>query len=229
MRKALLIRRIRRWNQVLTILLLVVWSFVMGLYFGRGVEPTVIGKVVLHPVFIETVREVEPTVKPREIDPVEEVIIEPVYILEETNQEINADFDVMKPCGFSARELRYALSTESYKAMIPYVDTLVEAERTHGVNALYLLCTFGLESGWGKHHAAPNNIGGWTDTDGSYLPFDSVEECIMHIAEKISTEYREEVGSRLEDVCYRYCPLDGYLELLMDIMANRQEKILGMC
>lgn len=140
-------------------------------------------------------------------------------------QEINADFNIMIKTGYTAEELSRTLTTSAHKAMKPYIDAIVKAERTYGVNALYLLCKLGLESGWGRYMAAKNNIAGWTNNDGSFRDFDSVEDCIMHVAKNISTTYKEVVGTRLADVCERYCPGSNYTETLIQIMTERASKI----
>ena len=149
----------------------------------------------------------------------EEPVIEP--------QAVSADFDILTPCGYTKEELESALSGDSYKHMLPHVDALLKAEETYGVNAFYLFCKFGFESGWGRYMSGANNIGGWTSSDGSYRDFESVEECIMHIAKALSTSYKDAVGSRLEDVCRRYCPTDEYLNTLMGIMIQRKNVIEG--
>lgn len=140
-------------------------------------------------------------------------------------QEINADFDILQPCGYTQEQLEQAMQGEYYKKMLPYVGTIVKAEETYGVNALYLLCKFGLESGWGKYMAAENNIGGWTDGNGNYKDFDSVDDCIMYIAESLANVYKDEVGSKLIDVCERYCPENGYMEMLIEIMIECEQRI----
>lgn len=142
-------------------------------------------------------------------------------------QEISRDFNVFQPCGYSAEELASALSTDSHIGLLPYIDTLLEAEERFGVNAFYLLCKFGYESGWGRYMAADNNIGGWTDGKGGFRDFSSIEECILHIAENLSTVYREKVGCRLEDVSKRYCPNVGYVDSLIQIMIERTKAIEG--
>lgn len=139
-----------------------------------------------------------------------------------SHQAINRDFDILQPCGYTSDQLKSVLSDDAHKEMIPYVDSILEAERTHGVNALYLMCKLGIESGWGKYESGKNNIGGWTNNQGGFKDFNSVDECIMHIAKNLSTSYKEIVGTRLEDVCKRYCPDEGYTELLLDIMTDME-------
>lgn len=136
-------------------------------------------------------------------------------------QDISRDFNVFQPCGYTYEELSSALSSESHQGFLPYVDTFLEAEETYGVNAFYLMCKLGYESGWGKYMADQNNIGGWTDGRGGFQSFDSVEQCIFHIAENLSTVYRDAVGERLADVCWMYCPTYGYTDTLMQIMRER--------
>lgn len=148
--------------------------------------------------------------------------IEPV---KHAPQEINSDFNIMIPTGYTAEELSRTLTTEVHKTMLPYIDAIVKAERTYGINSLYLLCKLGLESGWGRYMAAKNNIAGWTNDDGSFRDFDTVEDCIMHVARNISTIYKEAVGTNLGDVCERYCPGTNYTEILIQIMTERASKI----
>lgn len=141
------------------------------------------------------------------------------------HQTIDEDFDILQPCGYSVEQLTSVISDDSRKALVPYVDTFLEAEETYGINAFYLICKFGLESGWGQYESGENNIGGWTNADGTYKDFDSVEDCIMYISESLSTSYKNTVGTRLEDVCERYCPNEDYLETLLGIMEDRQNQM----
>lgn len=172
-----------------------------------------------------------------------EAVPVPVYVTETTEsyfaipeeetpaiqqQEINEDFDILLPSGYDCEQLLYSVQDEYRYEMAENVPTILEAEGKYGVNALYLMCKLGLESGWAKYPSGENNLGGWTNADGSYMDFDSEEECIMHIAENLSTEYKEKSGTRLADVCERYCPSDGYSETLIDIMVGRKEKIEEM-
>ena len=143
-------------------------------------------------------------------------------------QPISKDFNVFQPCGYSADELCYMLSDEAHQGLLPYVETYLQAEKTYGVNAFYLICKTGYESGWGKYRANTNNIGGWTNGKGGFMSFDSVDQCILYIAEKLSMEYRDAVGDRLEDVCRRYCPTPGYTEMVMQIMREQTAVIEEM-
>ncbi len=167
---------------------------------------------------------------------VEKIIIENEYdtLMDEVvvitppkSQVVNSDFNVSLPCGFSYNELVVALDTDNHKEFIPYVDTFIKAENDYGVNALFLLCLMGLESGWGKYTSGDNNIAGWTNNHGGYKDFCSVNECILYVAKKISTTYKDAVGTRLENVCYRYCHDDDYLIKIIDIMSEREAVVLN--
>lgn len=140
-------------------------------------------------------------------------------------KKIDGSYDILTPCGYSYEQLLYSVSDDYRYEMAKYLPTILEAEEKYGVNALYLMCKLGLESGWAKYTSGENNLGGWTSADGSYMDFNSEKECILYIAKKLSTEYREISGTRLEDVCKRYCPCSGYTETLIDIMNGRKEKI----
>lgn len=143
------------------------------------------------------------------------------------SQEITKDFDIFKPCGYTYEQLSAAVNTECHSGMQPHIKALMKAEEEYGVNAFYLLCKFGLESGWGRYTSGANNIGGWTNNSGGFKDFDSVEQCILHIAKNLSTTYKEAVGGRLEDVCKRYCPDSGYMETLIGIMTEREAAMKG--
>lgn len=131
---------------------------------------------------------------------------------------------------YTLEEFEYVL-TNLREGLSPYAWTILETGKYYGINPLYLLAKFGLESGWGTstYFKEKNNIGGWRQYDGSFRSFDSVEECIWFIAEGL-LEYNNPdswkyTGSKLEDVAYRYCQDENYVEILTDIMDELQEEI----
>ena len=140
-------------------------------------------------------------------------------------QEIDENFDILTPCGYTQAELEYAVSDHRRDEMLQYVDTFLEAEELYGVNALYLMSKFGLESGWCKYESGNNNIGGWTNIRGEFMDFESVDHCILYIAEKLSTNFKDDVGTKLKDVCARYNTSDDYLDKIISIMKSRQDVI----
>ncbi|MEG0453750.1 MAG: glucosaminidase domain-containing protein [Bacteroides sp.] len=164
-------------------------------------------------------------------EPIEE-IIDLAIIIEP--QLIDENFDIISDCGYSEEQFMDALSGGYHEAMLPMIPYIMQAEIDYGVNALYLISKIGLESGWGKYRSAKNNVAGWTLDGGDYKDFDSVDECIRHVAKSLSTVYVESVGSKLSDVCGRYCPSsdeyiavnDGYFTAISDIMIEIETKIL---
>ena len=143
-------------------------------------------------------------------------------------QAITNNFNILTPCGYTREQLAYMLSYDSYQNLLPHLDTFILAEKTYGVNAFYLICKCGLESGWGEYTSGRNNIGGWQNDDGQYRDFANVDECILHIAKSLSTTYKESVGSKLKDVCVRYSTTKDYVYQLKRIMTQRQLKINEM-
>ena len=204
----------------LLILLVALFSFFVGLWGG-----VTITNAKKYDLEIVEVSEKKPEIiiadnvipEIKEMELIEEPKIEP--------QAINRDFDIFKPSGYTYKELEAALQGSSYDALRPYINTFLEAEEKYGVNAFYLMCKLGFESGWGRYQCAPNNIAGWTDGKGGFKSFNSIEECILHVAYRLSDYYKNTVGHRLEDVCNMYCPSDEYVPTLLTIMQQRSIKI----
>jgi len=141
-------------------------------------------------------------------------------------QEMDIEFDILKACPFTKKELVCAFSKGNYKNILPYINTFLEAEQKYGVNALYFMCQIGLESGWCTHTSGKNNVAGWARVDGSYMEFNSVDECILYVASKLSSKYKDRVGTNIADVCKRYCPNEDYVYTLLSIMSDQQYKIM---
>lgn len=172
----------------------------------RNSEPITIEKEVI--VYVEKEPE---EVKPEESK--EEIVEEPVIV----EQPIDYNFDIMIASGLTSDDLTTALGPIR-SGMIPYVDYIIEAEQIYGVNALYLTAVLGFESGWGQYESGANNIAGWKGNDGYFRNFVSVRDCILTVAEGLSTDFVNDVGSKISDVAIRYCPDYGYLDTLLQIM-----------
>lgn len=142
--------------------------------------------------------------------------------VENEPQKIDLQFDILSDSGYTKSDLTRMLDSNTHRDLLPYVDAIIEAEETYGVNALYLTCKLGLESGWGKYECGTYNIAGWKNNDGSYRNFSSPEECVMTIAKSLSTTYKETVGSSLGAVCTRYSTNPNYSYTLMSIMEEMQ-------
>ena len=143
-----------------------------------------------------------------------------------TPEEKYSDFDILTPCSYSEEELYSAFDTPYHYRMLPYIDTFLEVEELYGVNAFYLMCKTGFESGWFKYLSAENNVGGWRTSNGCYMNFESIEDCIHHIAYNLSNTYKEHVGTNLKDVCSMYSPSGEYYSYLTNIMVQRENKII---
>lgn len=80
----------------------------------------------------------------------------------------------------------------------PYAATYIEAGKQYGVDPVFLAAKDAEESGWGRYQAATNNLGGWTNSDGGYMEFETVSDYIYHAAKSISEMYLDEDG------CYHH-------------------------
>lgn len=72
-----------------------------------------------------------------------------------------------------------------------FADTFVFAERALGIDATFLAAVATLESGGGTSHLAQskNNLFGWTNADGTYMDFETKQQCILYCANKIKEQY----------------------------------------
>ena len=140
-------------------------------------------------------------------------------------QPINWEFDISKTNEYTMEQLEEMFRGPYYDKIRPYINTFVAAEQKHGINAFFLMCLTGLESGWFKHTSGENNIAGWTRNDGSFMDFGSIEECIMHVAAGIANNYIPRIGSNIGKVTHRYCYNEGYTQALLNIMCERVSSI----
>lgn len=183
-------------------------------YIGRSIDlprPKVIEKEVI--VYVEKEQESEPELAVADITP--QINLQP----------INYNFDIMTPSNLKSEDVIRALG-DVRKGLHTVADYIIQAEQTYGVNALYLTAVLGLESGWGKYEHGINNIAGWKGgPNGTFSNFESRYDCIMTVAEGLSTHFVDRVGSNISDVAIMYCPDYGYLDLLLQIMGELQNNI----
>ena len=92
-------------------------------------------------------------------------------------------------------------------------------QKEYGVNGLYLMGLACLESGYGKSEFARkrNNLVGWNAINSnankaSY--FESKEECILYVAERLKTNYLNENG----------CYFNGYSARAIDVKYCTDKK-----
>lgn len=140
-------------------------------------------------------------------------------------QPINWEFDISKTNEYTTEQLEEMFRGPYYDKIRPYINTFIAAEQMYGINAFFLMCLTGLESGWFKYTSGENNIAGWMRNDGSFMDFGSIEECIMHVAAGITNNYIPRIGSNIGKVTYHYCYNEGYTQALLNIMCERVSSI----
>ena len=140
-------------------------------------------------------------------------------------QPINWEFDISKTNEYTMEQLGEMFRGPYYDKIRPYINTFIAAEQMYGINAFFLMCLTGLESGWFKYTSGENNIAGWMSNDGSFMDFGSIEECIMHVAAGITNNYIPRIGSNIGKVAYHYCYNEGYTQALLNIMCERVSSI----
>ena len=140
-------------------------------------------------------------------------------------QPINWEFDISKTNEYTTEQLEEMFRGPYYDKIRPYINTFIAAEQIYGINAFFLMCLTGLESGWFKYTSGENNIAGWMRNDGSFMDFGSIEECIMHVAAGIMNNYIPRIGSNIGKVTHHYCYNEGYTQALLNIMYERVSSI----
>ena len=140
-------------------------------------------------------------------------------------QPINLEFDISKTNEYTTEQLEEMFRGPYYDKIRPYINTFIAAEQMYGINAFFLMCLTGLESGWFKYTSGENNIAGWMRNDGSFMDFGSIEECIMHVAAGIMNNYIPRIGSNIGKVTHHYCYNEGYTQALLNIMYERVSSI----
>lgn len=130
------------------------------------------------------------------------------------NIDINSDLRILSN-----------LTADEYNKMLENTElnnlgnALEKAEKEYGVNGLYLMGLACLESGYGKSEFARerNNLVGWNAVNSnpnkaSY--FESKEECILYVAERLKTNYLNENG----------CYFNGYSARAIDVKYCTDKK-----
>lgn len=140
----------------------------------------------------------------------------------------NKAVGVLRRSNLTAEELATGLFDELPK----YAETFIEAEQVTGVNAVFLASIAAQESGWGTSPIArnKNNLFGWTDDYGYYMHFESVEACILYVADCIRFNYLEPEGEWFEgyevaDVCVHYNGNPSWETAVSNIMGEIIERI----
>lgn len=129
------------------------------------------------------------------IPTIAEITTEEKEIIQE-NLEINFEMNLLTKSNVSAETLEKMFANTKMAGLGQY---FVNAEKETGINALYLAGLACHESGWNTSDFAKtrNNLFGWQAYDNNLnatKKFESKEECIMFVADKIKTLYLEEDG-----------------------------------
>ena len=164
---------------------------------------------------------------------------------EETQEEINEIVEELeKNYSLSlATDLRTKsnLNAIDYDTMLDGTNlygigkALEQAEKKYSVNGLYLMGLCILESGWGTSDFAikRNNLVGWNAIDANpqlASTFESKEQCILYVAEKLQQNYLTEGGIYFEgytakDIDVHYCTDKRHANKIVNIVNNLIEKI----
>lgn len=148
------------------------------------------------------------------------------------NLELTVDSDLRIISNLKADDFNKMLEGTNLSGL---GGALEQAEKEHGVNGLYLMGLACLESGYGTSNYAVNrnNLVGWNAVNSnpnkaSY--FDSKEECILYVAEKLKTNYLSENGcyfngysARAIDV--KYCSDKEHADKIVQIVNKLKNKI----
>lgn len=166
------------------------------------------------------------------IETKEEIILEEVIIEPIINLELTTESDLRIPSNLKAEDYNKMLDGTNLSGL---GSALERAEKEHNVNGLYLMGLACLESGYGTSNYAVNrnNLVGWNAVNSnpnkaSY--FDSKEECILYVAEKLKTNYLSENGyyfngysARAIDV--KYCSDPKHADKIVQIVNKLKNKI----
>lgn len=157
----------------------------------------------------------------------EETVIEPII-----NLDITTTSDLRTPSNLKAEDYDKMLEGTNLYGI---GKALEQAEKEHSVNGLYLMGLACLESGYGTSNYAVNrnNLVGWNAVNSnpnkaSY--FDSKEECILYVAEKLKTNYLSENGCYFNGytakaVDVKYCSDTEHADKIVSIVNKLKNKI----
>ena len=130
------------------------------------------------------------------------------------NIDVNSDLRILS--NLTAEEYNKILENTELNNL---GNALEKAEKEYEINGLYLMGLACLESGYGKSEFARkrNNLVGWNAVNSnpkkaSY--FESKEECILYVAERLKTNYLNENG----------CYFNGYSARAIDMKYCTDKK-----
>ena len=161
------------------------------------------------------------------IEEVEEVIVEI-----EKNYNLTLTTDLRTKSNLHAIDYDTMLKGTNLEGIGQAIE---KAEKDYSVNGLYLMGLCIVESGWGTSPFAVNrnNLVGWNEIDsnpGKATTFESKEDCILHVAEKLQQNYLTEGGAYFEgytakDIDVHYCTDKLHANKIVNVVNELIEKI----
>ena len=130
----------------------------------------------------------------------------------------------------TSKQLKCALN----KNLMKYSEYFIQAEKDTGINAIALASIAACESNWGESDVAikNNNIFGWIGSNGKYMRFNTVQDCIKHVSSAIKNNYLDKNGmhyngNSISDINIKY---NGFIQweesvdgIIYDIVNNIYE------
>ena len=161
------------------------------------------------------------------IEEVEEVIVEI-----EKNYNLTLTTDLRTKSNLHAIDYDTMLKGTNLEGIGQAIE---KAEKDYSVNGLYLMGLCIVESGWGTSPFAVNrnNLVGWNAIDSNpnkATTFESKEDCILHVAEKLQQNYLTEGGAYFEgytakDIDVHYCTDKLHANKIVNVVNELIEKI----
>lgn len=148
------------------------------------------------------------------------------------NTELNPESDLRVLSNLSENDYNNMLSGTRLEGL---GGTFVQIENQYNINGLYILGLACLESNFGKSNFAVqrNNLVGWNAVDSnpnkaSY--FNSKEECLTFVSNKLKTNYLSESGCYFEgftgrNVDKHYCTDKNHIDKICNIVNKLIKKI----
>mgnify|MGYP003290890030 CR=1 FL=1 len=165
--------------------------------------------------------------KSETMEEVEEVIVEI-----EKNYNLTLTTDLRTKSNLHAIDYDTMLQGTNLEGIGKAIE---QAEQNYSVNGLYLMGLCIVESGWGTSPFAinRNNLVGWNAVDNNpsqATTFESKEDCILHVAQKLQQNYLTENGAYFEgytapDIDVHYCTDKLHANKIVNVVNELIEKI----
>lgn len=167
-----------------------------------------------------------------------ETIEEVEEVMEEVIVEIEKNYNLTLTTDLRTKSNLHAADYDTMLkgTMLEGIGGAIEqAEKDYSVNGLYLMGLCVVESAWGTSPFAVNrnNLVGWNAIDsnpGKATTFESKEDCILHVAQKLQQNYLTEGGAYFEgytapDIDVHYCTDKLHANKIVNVVNELIEKI----